>query len=143
MGVKIQIRRLSSDEQGTRGRLFIPDAWFSCFTMELPWRDNEPFYSCIPADTYPFIPYESSRFGSTFLVQEVPGRTGILFHSGNVAGDKRKDYRTHSAGCILPGKRRGILWRQKAVFVSRTTTRKLKEALGDREGEIEIIDNMR
>lgn len=135
--------RYNSDEQGTLGKLFIFQDWFVCYTLELPWRDNEPFLSCIPAGTYPIAPYESSKFGSTYLIQEVPGRTGILFHSGNVAGDKHKDYRTHSAGCILPGKKRGILWRQKAVLVSRTTTRKLKEALDDREGEIEITDGWR
>jgi len=138
-----QLRRFSTDDQGTFGLLHLIQEWFGCYTIELPWKDNEPFRSCIPAGTYPFVPYESSQFGDTYLVQDVSDRWGILLHAGNVAGDVTEGYRTHSEGCLMVGKRKGRLWGQKAVLLSRPTIRRLKESLDGREGKIEIIDDWR
>jgi hypothetical protein len=52
-------------------------------------------------------------------VQNVPGRSGILFHCGNVAGSKNSGYRTDSLGCLLWGSYSGRLWKQRAVLASR------------------------
>lgn len=65
-------------------------------TLEDAWRNNERGVSCIPAGTYICKRFESVRFGSTFLVTNVPGRDSILFH----AGTSHKDTR----GCILLGR---------------------------------------
>ena len=64
-------------------------------TLERPWRGNQPNESCIPGGDYTCVRRVSQRFGSTFEVRDVPGRTDILFHRGNFVAD------TH--GCILVG----------------------------------------
>ena len=138
MSLDVRLTRHSTSDQGTLGSLYIGKEWFGCRTIELPWRDNEPFHSCIPEGEYPITPYESQTFGKTYLVLEVPGRSGILFHAGNWAGDERKGYRADSAGCILPGKWSGKMAEQKAVMVSRPTQRRLLNALDDREGVLTI-----
>ena len=64
-------------------------------TLERPWLDNKPNESCIPAGKYECRMVESPKFGKTFEVTNVPGRSAILFHKGNIADD--------SHGCILVG----------------------------------------
>jgi hypothetical protein len=51
--------------------------------------------ACIPAGTYTCQRVQSPKFGNTFEVTGVPGRSHILFHKGNLADDSR--------GCILVG----------------------------------------
>lgn len=72
---------------------------FSCKTLELPWRENKRSISCIPEGEYEVIemPPTPKRPYHYFWVQNVPGRTGILFHPGT--------YTSHIKGCILPGDR--------------------------------------
>lgn len=114
------LHRETSDDQGTFGILAAPELSFACFTIELPWMDNQRNVSCIPNGSYLCRWYFSSSFGQhLYKVCDVPDRSGVAIHSGNVAGDKNKGYRSHSLGCPLLGKRRGILWGQKAVLISR------------------------
>ena len=62
-------------------------------TVEQPWRENMQDISCIPAGRYRCVQVDSPKFGNTFEVTGVPGRTHVLFHRGNSIQD------TH--GCIL------------------------------------------
>lgn len=64
-------------------------------TLEREWRNNEPSISCIPAGEYLCKRVKSPKFGDTFEVTEVQGRSHILFHKGNLETD--------SHGCILVG----------------------------------------
>lgn len=78
-------------------------------TLERPWRANRPSIgdlpgSCIPPGEYRCMRCRASpdynfrdspRFGDTFQVFNVPGRSQILFHKGNLEDDTR--------GCILVG----------------------------------------
>lgn len=65
-------------------------------TIELPWKDNKPFVSCIPEDTYLVAKTHSPRFGEdTFEVIGVKGRSGIRFHIANFALKELE-------GCIAP-----------------------------------------
>jgi hypothetical protein len=64
-------------------------------TLERPWRDNRRNESCIPSGIYQCRKVNSPKFGPTFEVCDVPGRTAILFHKGNLQDD--------SHGCILIG----------------------------------------
>lgn len=70
-------------------------------TLERPWRNNRVGESCIPpgpggdSSTYQCRRVLSPKFGVTFEVMEVPGRSAILFHKGNIDDD--------SHGCILIG----------------------------------------
>ena len=115
------LARTESHDQGTFGKLYTNG--FSCFTVELPWRENQPNYSCVPTGEYEVELRHSPRFGYTYWVKNVQGRSYILFHVGNWAGDSKKGLRTNSNGCILPGKYKGWCKGQKAVLVSRPTVR--------------------
>jgi len=71
----------------------------------------------------------SKKFGRVVRLSDVPGRSDILIHSGNLAGDVIKGFNTHSAGCILLGEGRGYLGEQKAVLSSRTAVRKAMDLI--------------
>lgn len=129
----VQLRRSCSTDHGTFGELWTPDGMLAV-TAEPPWRDNRRRLSCIPPGVYRCVWHHSPRFGDVYLVTGVPGRSHILFHSGNVAGDSTRGYHTHSLGCILSGARRGRLRvrgrMQEAVLVSRPTVRRFAERMG-------------
>lgn len=67
---------------------------FSCFTIELDWKNNAKNISCIPKGIYSVNEHMSQKFKSTIIVNNVPNRSGILIHSGNTYLDIQ--------GCILP-----------------------------------------
>jgi hypothetical protein len=100
---------------------------FNCHTLELPWRDNQRSISCIPPGEYLAKTRQSPRFGLTYHVKEVPGRSYILIHSGNWAGDVNKGFKSHVNGCLLLGKKSGWLAGQRAVLSSRITIRRFME----------------
>lgn len=77
----------------TLGRLFYGK--FQCFTLELPWLGNSRNISCIPAGNYSAKKYESPKFGTVILINEVPNRSMIEIHAGN--------YTRQIQGCILVG----------------------------------------
>jgi len=124
---RILLLRTVSSAQGTFGFFCHPDLLLR--TCELPWHDNEPNFSCIPEGLYVVKPYHSRKFGDVWHVTGVDGRTWILTHSGNVAGDVKQGWHTHSEGCILLGKYMGFLTyngrRQRAVMVSKPALRAL------------------
>lgn len=80
-------------------------------TLENPWLDNASNVSCITAGTYQCHPVRSPRFGNVYEVKDVPGRTHILFHSGNLTRDTQ--------GCILLGNTIGYLDKQRGILHSR------------------------
>jgi len=133
----VVICRGDSTEQGTFGVLRAKGN-FSCKVCELPDRGNEKNYSRIPAGSYNCRPYHSERFGSVYIVEEVKGRSYILAHSGNLAGDSKRGLRTHSAGCILLGKYFGKLNGQKAVLCSRPVVRSFVNLMGGKPFIFEI-----
>lgn len=79
----------------TTGRMIA--ATLALFTIELPWEDNKPDVSCVPAGLYDLIPYDSPTHGATWRLNNpalnvygttfVPtgGRSEIELHSGNWA----------------------------------------------------------
>lgn len=92
----------------TRGYLILDG--FVRPTLELPWLDNAKNISCIPTGRYRCEIKRSPRFGLVYEVQEVPGRTDILFHVANRTRDLK--------GCIALGSRRGRLSGDEAVLLS-------------------------
>ena len=66
-----------------------------CACIELPWRDNRRFVSCIPEGRYRLVKRMHPRWGEQLAVANVPGREGILFHPAN-------DALTQLQGCIAP-----------------------------------------
>jgi len=107
----VKLRRMLSSDQGTFGQLSF--GLSSCYTLELPWRDNKVARSCIPVGTYSCKLVQSPKFGRVYHVQNVPGRSAVLIHSANLAGDVDLGYTTQLHGCIAPCLRRGLL-RNKA-----------------------------
>ena len=122
------LQREETSDHGTFGVLAIGD--FRCVTIELPWRDNRPGESCIPPGVYTVVPWHSARFPLTYHVRNVSGRSAILTHTGNLAGDKSKGYIRHSLGCILPGLKRGILRGQRGVLMSLPAMSRIRAILG-------------
>lgn len=79
---------------GTNGLLLLNNQ-LVCYTIELPWRDNQPRVSCIPEGCYPLVKRHSLKFGSHLLLENVPNRSLILIHPANNA---LRDLQ----GCIAP-----------------------------------------
>lgn len=116
MRTLILTRRVNSGE-GCFGRL--TGEGIGLYSAELPWRDNMRKLSCIPAGAYTCLPYSSARFPRTFRLASVPGRSDILIHSGNFAGNRELGFKSDSSGCILPGTGVGRLNGQYAAKGSR------------------------
>jgi hypothetical protein len=132
---RVLILRDPSTDEGTPGVLVSES--FGCRTLELPWLDNARKRSCIPAGVYRCAVVQSPRFGRVYGVQRVPGRTHILIHAGNWAG-QIPQRRTHVQGCILLGERMGSLSGQRAVLLSRPAVRRFMAAMQGRPFELEV-----
>lgn len=91
----MRLVRLTKDSAIPTYGVLINEGIPFALTLERPWLENMPNVSCIPIGKYYAIRHVSPTFGETFWVTDVPGRSEILFHKGNIAG--------HSEGCILIG----------------------------------------
>ena len=121
---KVEIVRLEKGFDGTFGVLRLDGKVF-CVTLELPDLDNEANISCIPAGAYTCRRVDSPAFGRTFEISDVPGRSHILFHAGNVADDTQ--------GCVLLGRYFGLLGQSRGVLQSRLTFRDFLERCSEVE----------
>jgi len=86
---------------------------------------------------------KSPKFGMVYGVRDVPGRSNVLIHSANLAGDVDLGYATQLHGCIAPamkvGKMRnpaGVM--QSAGLVSRPALSLLMEWASGMPFELEI-----
>lgn len=100
MKLEMKLIRFMSLGGATIGMLMF--GGHSFVTLENEWKQNEKNISCIPNGCYSLHKTENRRtFGGmliplTYEVEEVPGRSGILFHIGN--------YESDTSGCILLGR---------------------------------------
>lgn len=122
--MSVILTRNQTSDEGTFGSLFIGTEKF--FTIELPWRDNHPNLSCIPAGTYNCRWRSSRSKGMCYHVEDVPGRSEILIHPANLGGDITKGFKSDLEGCIglgmltgfisvIGGKQRGVLNSKMAI----------------------------
>ena len=88
----LKIQTISYDDC-TLGRLSYKD--LECFTLELPWLDNQQNVSCIPEGRYRAAKHVSPSLGDVLHLDDVDGRTYIYIHSGN--------FTSQILGCILVG----------------------------------------
>lgn len=147
---RILLLRDKMSDDGSFGTIVTPfftvtgNPW-ACQTLELPWLDNEPCFSCIPEGVYPCIWYMSRNFGGVYLVQNVDGRSGILTHSGNLAGNRKLGRKSHSLGCILLGKYRAFFKEvgQMGVALSKPTCNEFFQKMNRRPFELDIRNNWR
>lgn len=96
----ITLKRVSFDDDGTFGVLVYERVPF-LLTLERPWRENERGISSIPEGSYTVKRDSTESHPNTFRVTNVPGRDGILIHTGNTEKDVE--------GCILVGQSFGRL----------------------------------
>jgi len=116
----LELIRLEETGQGTIGVLKINKIVF-CFTLEPPDNENLSNVSNIPAQQYNVSPYSSIKYPDVYIVDDVPNRSKILFHSGNIVD--------HTAGCILLGESLGKLQGNRAILNSGKTFDKFKAIL--------------
>ena len=116
----LELIRLAETDQGTLGVLKIQKIPFCC-TLELPDLLNAQSRSSIPAQQYICQRIQSPKFGETFQVMDVPGRSAVLFHAGNTAAD--------TEGCILLGQYWGKLGERRAILNSGNTFKAFMQEL--------------
>lgn len=134
----LHLQRQITSTHGTEGTLTIPHLDVDFFTLELPWRDNTPTISCVPNGTYEVAIRQSPRYGTIYHVKNVINRSWILIHWGNFAGDSTQGLKTNVEGCILLGKKRGILSNQKVVLSSRVAVREFMNLMQNKNFTLEI-----
>ena len=110
--------RISHTNNATFGVLLDENIPF-CVTLERPWLENKRSISCIPEGFYICERVQSPKFGDTFEIKDVPGRSHILFHKGNLSDD------TH--GCVLVGEQYEPLGRENAILASGKAFSEFKE----------------
>jgi hypothetical protein len=126
--MKTILTRLEDDGKQTLGILQVFDGIekiFECKTLELGWHDNVQKKSCILSGTYTVLRHTSPKFGNTFHVTNVPGRSEILIHHGN--------YQQDTTGCILVGQDFADIDKNGTVDItySKHTMNKLLEVMPD------------
>lgn len=112
------IRLEESHRFGTFGVLRINKEVF-CVTLEPRDEENVKEVSSIPAQQYICVRHQSPKFGPTFEITDVPGRSHVLFHSGNRI--------EHTSGCILLAEHFGKLQGDRAILNSGKTFREFLE----------------
>jgi len=98
---RFKLKRVSYISDGTFGVLIDKETPF-CLTLECEWNNNKRGESCIPADTYICKRTQSPKFGDTFEITNVPGRSHVLFHWGAIEDD--------SHGCVIVGEQYGKVY---------------------------------
>ena len=108
MNCLVQVVRREYTDTTTLGELYV-DGTFVCFTLEDTDRyltqdtpldtilaKKKPGHTAIPIGAYKMAITYSSRFKKRLLIiKDVPGFTGIRFHTGNIPED--------TDGCVLVG----------------------------------------
>ena len=88
------VLRRTYGEQGTNGTVYFNGEKI-CHTIELPWRNNTPRYSCIPEGRYRLKKRKYTKHGEQIGIPAVLGREAILIHAANNA-------KKQLLGCIAP-----------------------------------------
>ena len=129
----MRLVRLTKDADTPTYGVLLNEGIPFALTLERPWLENMPNVSCIPAGRYKAIRHVSPTFGETYWLQDVPGRSEILFHKGNVAA--------HSEGCILLGESFSHVMGENGITQSKEAFAEFMRILeGQREFIIEIED---
>jgi hypothetical protein len=130
---QVKLTRSTHLSQATIGVLVIDqeEPHAPIFTLENPKRKTKED-DRIPAGEYECIPYSGKKYKNVYLVKDVPNRTGILLHWGNLESD--------TLGCILLGNRVGEINGQPAVLDSRRCFKRFRELIGNNEFTLVVED---
>ena len=110
------------------GRLTCKD--FQCFTLELPWKNNQKSISCIPEGIYQFHRRLSRKNGHVLELLDTLHRTHIQIHSGN--------YTYQIEGCVLVGD--SVRWLDGDAIPDVTNSKKTLERLMEVSQGIDLIE---
>lgn len=135
------------NDQGTCGVL--TGMAFTFPTIELPWRDlngdgiGDAQKSCITPGVYECVWHTSPSKGECYHVTGVTGRSNILIHSANFAGDVDKGWESQLLGCIALGLNAGVMPNkagraQQAVLQSKAAMKQFHEAMAKQPFSLEI-----
>jgi len=119
----LQHRRVLVNAYGTFGALEL-DGALICYLLELNWRNNAKgdwkTGSCVPVGNYLCTQHTWSANPEqpTWLINNVPGRDGCLYHPGNSIHDLH--------GCCCPG----LVKVETGVEQSRAAIKKIAEVIG-------------
>jgi len=108
------IRLEENFKYGTFGALILSGQFF-CVTLENPDIANKRNISSIPAQQYLCRKVQSPKWGETYEITNVPDRTHVLLHPGNIV--------KHTEGCIILAQYPGKLRENRAVLNSGNTYR--------------------
>lgn len=134
------LQRRDNSVHGMFGELYHPTGGVWCETLELPWRDNMPLYSCIPTGTYTVIWSRSPRFKrNMYLIDKVPGRSGIRIHAGSFAGAKDLGFKTDFDGCLSFGTNTTYLHGQRILQNTVRTVTRFEELMEGRPFYLQIV----
>lgn len=95
---KLVLTRFNEDKTRTHGCLLVFDGTRDLahlWTLELPWRNNARNVSRVMPGRYRVTPEQHAKLGWVLRLHDVPGRDGVLVHSGS--------FPAHTHGCILAG----------------------------------------
>ncbi len=134
------LERFAYTPKGVFGRLSLEGMSSSppLYTVEQPWRNNEPFRSCVPVGRYDIKRYFSPSRRMDVVLLENPA----LLAAGEARGKARTFIEIHPAnwarelqGCIAPGMKLNGSW---GVGQSRSAMELVMAVLGDREAVLDI-----
>lgn len=130
--MNIEIVRIREDDHATYGVMLLGGLPYYS-TLENRWLDNQVGRSCIPSGTYNALRHVSPKFGDTLHLQDVPGRSEIIFHIGNSDENTR--------GCILVGSQFGYLWGRKkhGILRSKVAMDDFRRRLGKAKKAVVVI----
>lgn len=136
------LTRGPSTDEGTFGLIKLQGG-LELRSLELPWRDNATGISSIKPGAYRCEIVNSPRYGKVYGLRDVPGRSNILIHAANWAGDKAKGWHSDLQGCIAPATAVGTLTNplghpQRAGLQSKAALAQLVEWAGGLPFELEI-----
>lgn len=103
MGKKVILQRTPSRDDGTLGNVSVVGTDFTCYSLELSDRGNVSAISCILPGFYICRWLQSPAHGWCWHVLGVSGRSLILIHSANLAGNTEQGYQKQLLGCIALG----------------------------------------
>ena len=118
MAFEIWINRVYAHTESVIGVLYANDTQL-CYTLELPWKDNQNNISCIPVGSYTGTIRTDGNKGWRIELVGVPNRGNVQIHVGNYPSD--------ILGCILVG----LAWSTNMVTSSDAARLNLKKAYED------------
>ena len=125
----IVLERFAYLPEGTLGVIRWP-AGPRLFTVERPWKNNEPFVSCIPEGDYPLEWDTTGRIRNVPRLRDTQPRTQINIHAANSPSELH--------GCIAPGMQWAVDGQEPRVIRSRRAMEILLEqvySLDEKNGQ--------